>query len=148
VLLVIPGLLAIVWLYLAPYALVFDNRRSWQALLYSRDLMRGRLFKVAVRIVVFLAVWSGFNGWVGGAFFALSLLVGPLAIWSGALTSMIFLFSFFASAVAYTTIVFFIAAGARLYQDLQAIAAESTVAAQDALLPGTVPLPNLAPAAE
>jgi hypothetical protein len=148
VLLVIPGLLAIVWLYLAPYALVFDNRRSWQALLYSRDLMRGRLFKVAVRIVVFLAVWSGFNGWVGGAFFALSLLVGPLAIWSGALTSMIFLFSFFASAVAYTTIVFFIAAGARLYQDLQAIGAESTVAAHDALLPATAPLPNLAPAAE
>ncbi len=148
VLLVIPGLLAIVWLYLAPYALVFDNRRSWQALLYSRDLMRGRLFKVAVRIVVFLAVWSGFNWWVGGAFFALSLLVGPLAIWSGALTSMIFLFSFFASAVAYTTIVFFIAAGARLYQDLQAIAAESMVAAQDALLPATAPLPNLTPAAE
>jgi hypothetical protein len=148
VLLVIPGLLAIVWLYLAPYALVFDNRRSWQALLYSRDLMRGRLFKVAVRIVVFLAVWSGFNGWVGGAFFALSLLVGPLAIWSGALTSMIFLFSFFASAVAYTTIVFFIAAGARLYQDLQAIAAESTVAAQDAVLPATAPLPNLVSATE
>lgn len=148
VLLVIPGLLAMVWLYLAPYALVFDNRRSWQALLYSRDLMRGRLFKVAVRIVVFLAVWSGFNWWVGGAFFALSLLVGPLAIWSGALTSMIFLFSFFASAVAYTTIVFFIAAGARLYQDLQAIAAESMVAAQDALLPATAPLPNLAPATE
>jgi hypothetical protein len=148
VLLVIPGLLAIVWLYLAPYALVFDNRRSWQALLYSRDLMRGRLFKVAVRIVVFLAVWSGFNGWVGGAFFALSLLVGPLAIWGGALTSMIFLFSFFASAVAYTTIVFFIAAGARLYQDLQAIGAESTVAAHDALLPATAPLPNLASATE
>lgn len=146
VLLVIPGLFALVWLYLAPYALVFDDRRSWQALLYSRDLMRGRLFKVAVRIIVFLAVWSGYNAWVGGAFFALSLLVGPLAIWSGALTSMLFLFSFFGAAVAYTTIVFFIAAGARLYQDLQAIAVESTQAAQDGMLPATAPLANLTPA--
>ena len=81
-----PGLLAIVWLYFASYALVFENRRSWPALFHSRELMRGRMFKVAVRIIVFLAVWSGYNGWVGGAFFALSLLIGPIAIWSGALT--------------------------------------------------------------
>jgi hypothetical protein len=148
VLLVIPGLLAFVWLYLAPYALVFDNRRSWQALLYSRDLMRGQLLKVAVRIIVFLAVWSGFNVWVGGAFFALSLLVSPLAVWSGALTSVIFLFTCFAAAVAYTTTVFFMAAGARLYEDLRAIATESVAAAQDASLPATTPPPNLSPATE
>ena len=146
VLLVIPGLLAVVWLCLAPYALVFDNRRSWQALLYSRDLMRGRLMKVAVRIVVFLAVWSGFNAWVGGAFLALALLVSVLAAWSGAVISVIFLFTLFAAAVAYTTTVFFMAAGARLYHDLQAIAAESTQAAQDAMLPATAPLSNLTPA--
>jgi hypothetical protein len=147
-LLVIPGLLAIVWLYLAPYALVFDNRRSWQALLYSRDLMRGRLWKVAVRILVFLAVWSGFNGWVGGAYLALALLVGVLAAWSGAVISLIFLLTLFGTAVAYTTTVFFMAAGARLYQDLQAIVVESAVAGQGASLPATAPLPNLTPATE
>src|SRR5580698_9264145 len=38
VLLVIPGVLAMVWLYFAQYALVFDNRRSWPALFHSRDL--------------------------------------------------------------------------------------------------------------
>jgi hypothetical protein len=72
VLLIVPGLLAYVWLYFSQYALVFDNRRSWPALLHSRDLMRGRFFKVATRIVVFLAVWSGYNSWVGGAFVVLS----------------------------------------------------------------------------
>lgn len=146
-LLVMPGLLAIVWLYFAPYALVFENRRSWPALFYSRDLMRGRLIKVTVRIVVFLAVWSGFNWWVGGAFFGLSLLIGPIAIWSGALCVTIFLFNLIASAVAYTTIAFFIAAGVRLYQDLQAIAAENGVEAQEASLPATTRLSNFSASA-
>jgi hypothetical protein len=146
VLLVIPGLLAIAWLYFASFALVFDNRRSWHALLYSRDLTRGHLLKVGVRIMVFLAVWSGFNGWVWGGFFGLGLLIGPIALITGVLPATIFVFSLIEFAVTYTTIAFFIAAGARLYQDLGAIAAESTVAAHDALLPATARLPNLAPA--
>src|SRR6202158_647574 len=129
VLLVIPGLLAFVWLYFAQYALVFDNRRSWPALFYSRDLMRRRFFKVAVRIVVFLAVWSGFNSWVGGAFFAISLLIGPIGIWTGALWMTIFVFALIASAVAYATIAFFIAAGVRLYEDLTQIAGTEASAA-------------------
>ncbi len=142
VLLVIPGLLAIVWLYFAEYALVFDNRRSWPALFQSRDLMRKRFFKVAIRIVVFLAVWSGFNVWVGGAFFAISLLLGPIGIWTGALWVTIFLFNLFASAVAYATIAFFIAAGVRLYQDLKAIAAERDATVGPEPLPATGPLAN------
>jgi hypothetical protein len=142
VLLVIPGLLAMVWLYFAQYALVFDNRRSWPALFYSRDLMRGRFFKVAVRIVVFLAVWSGFNSWVGGAFFGVSLLIGPIGIWTGALWVTIFVFDLIALAVAYATIAFFIAAGARLYQDLKAIAAEQGASLAATPLPATAPLAN------
>ncbi len=142
VLLVLPGLLAMVWLYFAQYALVFDGRHSWPALFHSRDLMRGRFFKVAVRIVVFLAVWSGFNSWVGGAFFALSLLIGPIGIWTGALSATIFVFALFASAVAYATVAFFIAAGARLYQDLKAIAAEQAANVSAASLPATAPLVN------
>lgn len=144
VLLVIPGLLAIVWLYFAEYALVFDNRRSWPALFQSRDLMRKRFFKVAVRIVVFLAVWSGFNAWVGGAFFAISLLIGPIGIWTGAVWITIFVFALIASAVAYTTIAFFIAAGARLYQDLRAIAGERNAAVAAEPQPATAPLANFA----
>jgi hypothetical protein len=146
-LLLIPGLLAIVWLYFAQYALVFDNRRSWPALFYSRDLMRGRFFKVAVRIGVFLAVWSGFNSWVGGAFFGISLLIGPIGIWTGALWATIFVFALIGSTVAYATIAFFITAGARLYQDLKAIAAEERASVAASSLPATAPLANLNAAA-
>ncbi len=148
VLLVIPGLLAMVWLYFAQYALVFDNRRSWPALFYSRDLMRGRFFKVAVRIVVFLAVWSGFNSWVGGAFFGISLAVGLIGVWTGALWATIFLFDLIAFAVAYATIAFFIAAGVRLYQDLKALAAEEAVGMAVAPQPATAPLANFGAAAQ
>lgn len=143
VLLVIPGLLAMVWLYFAQYALIFDRRRSWPALFYSRDLMRGRFFKVAVRIVVFLAVWSGFNSWVGGAFFGLSLAVGLIGVWTGALWATIFVFDLIAFAVAYATIAFFIAAGVRLYQDLKSIAAEEAAKPDAAPPAATAPLINV-----
>ena len=119
VLLIIPGLLAYVWLYFSQYALVFDNRRSWPALLHSRDLMRGRFFKVATRIVVFLAVWSGYNSWVGGAFVVLSLLMEPLGYLMGLLTA-VFVVDLLAVSVAFVTTAFFMAASARLYQDLNA----------------------------
>jgi hypothetical protein len=147
VLLVIPGLLALVWLYFAQYALVFDQRRSWSALLYSRDLIRGRFFKVTVRIVVFLAVWSGFNSWVGGAFFVISLLIGPIGMWAGSLWVAIFVFNLVASAVAYATIAFFIAAGSRLYHDLTAIAGEHGANLAAAALPATAPLGDLSTSA-
>jgi hypothetical protein len=105
--------------------------------------MRGRFFKVAVRIGVFLAVWSGFNSWVGGAFFGISLLIGPIGIWTGALWATIFVFALIGSTVAYATIAFFITAGARLYQDLKAIAAEERASVAASSLPATAPLANL-----
>ena len=61
VLMIMLGALVYAWLYFAQYALIFDGKHSWHALLFSRDLMRKRFFKVAIRIVVFLAVWSGLN---------------------------------------------------------------------------------------
>ena len=79
------------WLYFAQYALVFDGKHSWHALLFSRDLMRKRFFKVATRIVVFLAVWSGFNSWAAGAFVVVSLLFGPVGVVTGFLGTTIFL---------------------------------------------------------
>ncbi len=121
VLLIVPGLLAYVWLYFSQYALVFDNQRSWPALLHSRDLMRGRFFKVATRIVVFLAVWSGYNSWVGGAFVVLSLLMEPLGYLVGKLSAAVFVVDLLAVSVAFVTTAFFMAASARLYQDLNAV---------------------------
>lgn len=143
VLLVVPGILAYIWLYFAQYALVFDERRSWSALLHSRDLMRGSFFRVAVRIAVFLVVWSGFNSWAGGIFFAVSLLVGSIGMIAGALWVSIFLVDLLAVAVAYTTIAFLLAAALRLYQDLSAIAAERAALAADEALPPTAPLPTV-----
>ena len=136
-LLVVPGGLAYVWLYFSQYALIFDGRRGWAALLYSRDLMRGSFFRVALRIVVFLAVWSGFNSWAGGIFFAVSLLAGWVGLITGALWVSIFLVDLLAVAVLYATLAFLLAAALRLYQDMGAIAAEQT-----ALIP-TAPLPSV-----
>jgi hypothetical protein len=143
VLLVVPGLLAYVWLYFSQYALIFDGRRSWSALLYSRDLMRGSFFRVALRIVVFLAVWSGFNSWAGGTFFAVSLLAGSVGLITGALWASVFMVDLLAVAVLYTTLAFLLAAGLRLYQDLRAVAAERTASADAAPLAPTAPLPSV-----
>jgi hypothetical protein len=151
VLLVVPGVLAYVWLYFSQYALIFDGRRSWSALLYSRDLMRGSFFRVALRIVVFLAVWSGFNSWAGGTFFAVSLLAGWVGLITGALWASIFMVDLLAVAVLYVTLAFLLAAGLRLYQDMRAVAAEQSVqelpeqplsTSAASPLPPTAPLPS------
>lgn len=138
ILLVIPGLLVFIWLYFSAYALVFDGRRSWLALLYSRDLMRGQFFRVAVRIVVFLAVWSGYNSWAGAVFVAVSLLLGTLGAFAGVLWAGVFLADLLAVAVAYVTTALFFAAGVRLYADLDATVKER--AAEAVALPPTAPL--------
>lgn len=143
VLLVVPGLLAYVWLYFSQYALIFDGRRSWSALLYSRDLMRGSFFRVALRIVVFLAVGSGFNSWAGGTFFAVSLLAGWVGLITGALWASVFMVDLLAVAVLYTTLAFLLAAGLRLYQDMRAVAAEHTALTDAAPLAPTAPLPSV-----
>ncbi|HVB80895.1 MAG TPA: hypothetical protein VNE82_13225 [Candidatus Binataceae bacterium] len=140
VLLVVPGVLAYVWLYFSQYALIFDERRSWSALLYSRDLMRGSFFRVALRIVVFLAVWSGFSSWAGGTFFAVSLLAGWVGLITGALWASIFTVDLLAVAVLYTTLAFLLAAGLRLYEDMRAVASEQTRPTDATPLPPTAPL--------
>jgi hypothetical protein len=143
VLLAVPGLVAYVWLYFSQYALIFDGRRSWSALLYSRDMMRGSFFRVALRIVVFLAFWSGFNSWAGGTFFAVSLLAGWVGLITGALWASVFMVDLLAVAVLYTTLAFLLAAGLRLYQDMRAVAAENTALADAAQMAPTAPLPSV-----
>ena len=118
VMMIVVGALIYVWLYFAQFALIFDGKRSFGALLFSRDLMRKRFFKVATRIVVFLAVWSGFNSWAAGTFVVVSLLFGPVGVVTGFLGATIFLLDLAEIGVHFATVVFLIAASLRLYQDL------------------------------
>jgi len=145
VLLIIVGALVYAWLYFAQYALVFDGKHSWHALLFSRDLMRKRFFKVATRIVVFLAVWTGFNSWAAGAFVVVSLLFGPVGVVTGFLGSTIFLVDLGEIGVNFATTAFLVAAGLRLYQDLTASQAldRADATAQSAMQP-TAQLPQAA----
>ncbi len=140
VLLIVPAFLVYVWLYFSQYALVFGGLRSWPALLHSRNLMRGRFFKVATRIVVFLAVWSGYNSWVSGIFIAASLLLGPVAVMTGFVWGTVFVFDLLGVGVAYVTTAFFIAAGVRLYQDLSAMSVEQAAAVDHPAMQPTAPL--------
>ena len=114
--------LVYLWLYFARYALVFDGRRSFHGLLFSRDLMRKRFFRVATRIVVFLAVWSGYNSWAAAAFIFVSVVLGPVGALTGYLWATIFVLDLVITAVTYVTAAFFAAAGVRLYQDVTEIA--------------------------
>ena len=134
------GWILYLWLYFAPFALVFDGKHSWYALLFSRELMRKQFFRAATRIVVFLAVWSGYNSWTSGAFIVVSLLIGPVGYYAGLLWVAIFLTDLLGVAVTYATNAFFIAAGARLYRDLAAAWAERSAAAAASALPPTMPL--------
>ncbi len=119
VLMIMIGALIYVWLYFARFALIFDGKHSWHALLFSRDLIRKRFFKVATRIVVFLAVWSGYNGAAWGAFVVVSLLFGPVGVVTGFLGTTIFLVDLAEISVNFATTAFLVAAGLRLYQDLR-----------------------------
>jgi hypothetical protein len=117
--------LVYLWLYFAPYALIFDGQHSFHALLYSRDLMRKRFFSVAVRIVVFGAVWSGYNSWAIGESIIVSVLLSPMVALTGFIWTTVTLLNVIWLSVSFTTTAYFIAAGVRLYKDLCAIQAES-----------------------
>jgi hypothetical protein len=146
VLMMILGALLYAWLYFAQYALIFDGKHSFHALLFSRDLIRKRFFKVATRIVVFLAMWSGFNWWTGVAFYALSLLLGPVVEVTGSLVTTLFLFDFAGFAVNFATIAFVVAAGLRLYQDLKEREGEvvGVNSAEQVAMQATAELPRIA----
>jgi hypothetical protein len=144
VLLIVPGFLAFVWLAVAQYALVFDGYRTWLALFYGRELIRGRFIKVTIRIIVFLAVWSGYNSWAGAAFLALSLLLGLLGAFAGALWAGVFIADLLSVSVVFTTTAFFFAAGLRLYEDLKASAPPAAVMMVAGPLSTTGPLETAA----
>jgi hypothetical protein len=145
VLMIMLGALIYAWLYFAQYALVFDGKHSWHALLFSRDLMRKRFFKVATRIVVFLAVWSGYNTWAAGAFVVVSLLFGPVGVVTGFLGTTIFLVGLAEIGVNFATTAFLVAASLRLYQDLrEPEAAERLDSVVEASMQPTAQLPRIA----
>lgn len=123
------GALLYLWLYFAPYALIFDNQHSFHALLYSRDLLRKRFFRAATRIVVFLAVWSGYNSWAAIFFVAVSLIVGPVAMLTGLSGTALMAIDLAAVTANFATNAFFTAAGVRMYQDLKMLAVAGAEAA-------------------
>jgi hypothetical protein len=147
VLLIIVSALVYVWLFFAEYSLILDGKRSFHALLFSRDLVRKRFFKVATRIVVFLAVWSGFNSWAAGAFVVVSVLVGAVGAVTGSLGVTIFVLDFCEISVNFATTAFLVAAGMRMYQDLretQQGAQERVDSVEQSSMQPTAQLPNAA----
>ena len=102
------------------------------------------LARFRYHILVFLAVWSGYNSWAAIFFVAVSLILGPVAVLTGYIWGTILIVDIATVAVTYATTAFFIAAGVRLYQDLRGVAAARASAA----MPATAPLGDLsAPAA-
>lgn len=144
--LIIPGLLVVIVLHFSKTALVFDRIHSWHALLHSRELERARFVKVALRIVVFFAMLSGYNSWASGAFLVVSILIGPVVAATGYIWSVVFVLDLLAVGVAYFTIAFFVAASVRLYQDLMALRHEQALIANPPL-PGMVPVASTAASA-
>ena len=144
VLLLILGLIVYAWLYFAQYALIFEGKHSWHALLFSRDLMRKRFFTIVMRIVVFLAVWSGFNSWGAGAFVVVSLLFGPVGVVTGFLGTAIFLDVLIQVSINFAATAFVVAAGLRLYQDLREREAERIDSAAQSSMQATAQLPQVA----
>jgi hypothetical protein len=119
------GVLAYFWLYFAQYAFVFDNRRSFHALLFSRDLIRKRFFRVAVRIVVFFAMGLGYGSLAVTAFLIVGNVLGFVGAIAGYALTVVFILDLAGVAVGYLSLAFFYAAGLRLYQDLTQMALES-----------------------
>ena len=143
IVIVIIGALLYAWLYFAQYALIFDGRRSWYALLHSRELMRKRFFKVATRIVVFMAIWSGYNSWTSIVFAVISVLIGPVGYMAGSVWAALLLIDLGAMSVTFATTAFFLAAGGRLYHDLKAELADAATESIETI-PPTIPLGNAA----
>ncbi len=140
----IPGALVFLWLYFAQFALIFEGRRGFLAITRSYELMRGRFFKVAIRIVVFVALLSGYNAWTIVCMVVASRFLGPVAVYTGFVWGTIFALDVLSVAVAYATAAFFLAAGARLHQDLVATMESAVAASEAASLQDTASLGGVA----
>jgi hypothetical protein len=144
-LMIVVSALVYAWLYFSQYALIFDGKRSFHALLFSRDQMRKRFFKVATRIAVFVAFWWGYTSLAGLAFFVVSRLLGPVGAVTGFLGATIFLVDLCVIAVNFAIASLVIAASLRLYQDLrERQVAEQGDSAPQAAMQVTAQLPQVA----
>jgi len=111
--------LSYMWLYFAQYALIFGARRSFHALLFSRDLLRKRFFQVSLRITVFLIVWWGYFSFAWTVPDVAAKLFFPIGLaLTGSISGAIVVFYLLGVVIAFGTSAFFTAAGLRLYQDL------------------------------
>ncbi|HYK65713.1 MAG TPA: hypothetical protein VEY94_12265 [Patescibacteria group bacterium] len=146
-LMIVLSALVYAWLYFAQFALIFDGRHSFHALLFSRDLMRKRFFKVATRIAVFVAFLWGYTSLAYVAFFIVSKLLGPVGAVTGFLGATIFVVDFCAIGVNFAVFSLITAASLRLYQDLretQIGVAEGVNSVERSSLQPTAQLPSAA----
>jgi hypothetical protein len=144
-LLIVLSGLVYAWLYFAEYALVFDERHSFHALLFSRDLMRKRFFKVVIRILVFIAFLWGYTSLAGVGFWVVSKLLGPVGAMTGFLTATIILLDVCGISVSFASVTFVVAASLRLYQDLRgAQPVESVGSMAQSAMQATEQLPRVA----
>lgn len=67
---IIPGLVFQVWFFFAPFVLILEDTRGMNALMKSREYVRGRWFKTAWRL---LAVW------LTASVIAVIPIIGPIA---------------------------------------------------------------------
>ncbi|HXW85333.1 MAG TPA: hypothetical protein VEJ86_13075 [Candidatus Binataceae bacterium] len=130
------------WLYFAKYALIFNGHKSLHALLFSRDLLRHRFVAVALRIAVFLALWSGYNSWSFGGLFFVSRLLGSAAAAAGFVWTTVMFLNLVGVGISYATVAFFIAASLRLYEDLGGLLTSQVAVppSTDAAMSATAPL--------
>jgi hypothetical protein len=144
-LLIILSGLIYAWLYFAEYALVFDDRHSFHALLFSRDLMRKRFFKVVIRILVFIAFLWGYTSLAGVGFWVVSKFLGPVGAMTGFLTATIFMIDVCGISVSFASVAFVVTASLRLYQDLRGPeAVERVDSAAQTAMQATAELPRAA----
>lgn len=61
ILLIIPGIMFMVWFSFAPYVLINEEKRGTEALSRSRELVRGRFWQVAVRLLLLVAIMVPFS---------------------------------------------------------------------------------------
>jgi hypothetical protein len=70
-------------------------------------------------------------------------LLGPIGVFTGTLSTIVFLVDLLATGVGFATTAFFIVAGVRLYQDLEQMYVERIAPETDAALTPTAPLPSV-----
>ena len=81
ILLLIPALIFFVWYYFSNYIVIFENKKGFETMSESKNLVVGRWWAIAWRISLPKAVFSLLSGFIGKALLAIFVIVfSPSAI--------------------------------------------------------------------